>query len=80
MSDRTWKKVSPEEFDAFVSGYPKQLVPDVTGICEPPMKSLNDFSDGNVWPESMVAKVVLNTAMRGHPAYKGEPDDYYLRA
>ena len=74
-----WKKVEKAEFDAFIAGYPLKLEKDVTGICDPPMRSYNDFSDGKIWPESMVAKVTLNTMMKGLD-YHGEPDDYYLRA
>ena len=72
-------KVSEEEFDAFIKGHPRKLSYDVTGICEPPLGSYNDFRTGKVWPDSVVAKVVLNEAMSGHPAYKGEPNDYYIR-
>jgi hypothetical protein len=75
-----WTKVSNEEFKAFVAAYPHRLVADVAQMCDPPMLSYNDFSGGKVWPESMVAKAMLNTAMKGHPCYKGEPDDYFLRA
>jgi hypothetical protein len=68
-----WKKVEKAEFDTFVSTYPNRLVKDVTGICDPPMLSYNDFSSEKVWPESMVAKVILNTAMKGFSGYH-----YYL--
>lgn len=76
----SWKQVTKLEFDAFVEAYQKPLDVNVAHMFEPPLKSWNDFCDGRVWPESMVAKSVLNTAMRGHPAYKGEPDDYYVKA
>ncbi len=76
----TWKTVSKSEFNDFLIRYGEKLERDVTGICEPPMLSYNDFSGGKIWPESMVAKVILNTAMKGHPAYNGEPDEYLLRA
>lgn len=75
-----WKKVQKAEFDSFISDYPRRLEKDVTGICEPPMLSYNDFSDEKIWPESMVAQISLNTSMKGHPDYQGEPDDYYLKA
>lgn len=60
--ERTYKKVSKEEFDNFVKNYPnsKKLNWDVFRACEPPMGSFNDFSDGKVWPESMVAKVFMD--------------------
>jgi hypothetical protein len=67
-----WKKVEKDELDVFIKNYPNQLVKDVTGICDPPMLSYNDFSDGKVWPESIVAKVILNT-------FYGESDNYYIK-
>jgi len=64
-----WKKVDKEEFEQFLIDYPKsRLEWDCTGICEPPLGSYNDFSDGKVWPESMVAKIVMD-----------EPREYYLQ-
>lgn len=54
-----FKQVTKEEFDKFVSEYPNKLDWDVTGICEPPLGSHNDFTEGKVWPESMVTKVRL---------------------
>lgn len=74
------KKVSKEEFDAFVASYPIPLHSNVAHMFEPPVLTLNDFSSGKVWPESAVAWKILNTAMQGHPLYKGEPDEYYLKA
>lgn len=52
------KQVTKDELDAFVAAYPRPLVKDVTGICEPPMLSYNDFTLGD-WPASVVAKVQL---------------------
>ena len=57
MSEPVWKEVTKDELIAFVRAYPRPLSRDCTGICDPPMESWNDFSDGKVWPESMVAKV-----------------------
>lgn len=51
-----FKKVTKDEYIRFVRNYPARLVFDLTAICEPPMGSYNDFSDGKEWPESMVAK------------------------
>lgn len=75
----SWKQVSREELKAFVSKYPRSLDVDVTGICEPPMRSWNDFSNGKVWPESMVAREIMEEFMVGHPAYAGEKNTYWLR-
>lgn len=49
-----YKKVSKQEFEEFVKNYPRKLLYDVTGICEPPAVSYNDFELGK-WPESVVA-------------------------
>lgn len=49
-------EVTREEYLAFIREYPRKLEFDCIGICEPPLGSYNDFSDGKVWPESMVAK------------------------
>jgi hypothetical protein len=53
---KEWKKVSVRELRTFIQTYPTFLEYDCTGICEPPMRSWNDFTGGKVWPESMVAK------------------------
>lgn len=73
-----FKKVDKETYLNFLADYPKELIVDITGICEPPLKTWNDFSNGKVWPESIVAKVVLNESMKGHPCYQGESNDYYV--
>ena len=56
IGNREYKKVTREDYLAFVSNYPNELEFDCTGICEPPMGSYNDFTGGLVWPESIVAK------------------------
>lgn len=76
--DMNFKKVTKEQFDLFVQIYPEKLDYHVTHICEPPLGSYNDFSVGKKWPDSMVAKIVLNESMKGHPAYHGEPNDYFI--
>ena len=73
------KTVSKEEFDKFVKSYPNKLEWDVTGICEPPYGSYNDFSEGKIWPDSVVASVIMNETMKGHPAYKGELNEYKIK-
>lgn len=47
-------KCTPEELEEFVKSYPRKLVSDVYGACEPPLVTYNDFTLGN-WPESVVA-------------------------
>lgn len=77
---KSFNKVTKEEFDAFVAAYPVKLERNVHRAYEPPALSLNDFTTGDVWPESMRAYVVLQTSLKGHPLYKGEPDDFYILA
>lgn len=43
----TWINVSKQQFDAFVKAYPRPLESDVSGICEPPQRTLYDFSGEN---------------------------------
>lgn len=47
--------VSSAEFAAYIAAYPRELERDVTGICEPPLVSYNDFTLAPKWPESIVA-------------------------
>ena len=54
-----FKKVDKKEFDVFVKNYPNPLGWDVAGMFEPPVGSYNDFSNGKIWPESVVAKVSM---------------------
>lgn len=55
------KKVSKEEFDKFLADYPNKLEQDTVGFVDPPQRQFNDFSDGKVWPESVVAFIWLNS-------------------
>jgi len=54
-----FKKVSEDEFTSFLINYPNELEVDVALMFEPPRKTYNDFSDGKVWPDSIVASVSL---------------------
>jgi hypothetical protein len=56
----TFIQVSREAFVEFLQTYPNPLEWNCTGICEPPLGSWNDFSDGKIWPESIVAKEIRN--------------------
>lgn len=62
------KRVSREEFIEFINNYPRQLIRDVCGICEPPAVSYNDFELANRWPYSVVARTFL---------YDDDPNDYF---
>lgn len=55
----TTKPATAEEFAAFLAAYPRPLERDVTGICEPPFVSFNDFSRAAMWPDSVVASYLL---------------------
>lgn len=76
MEVQKFKQVSKQEFDEFVKNYPNKLDWDVTGIYDPPLGSHNDFSNGKVWPESMVTKVMLYD---GSDYYDGKQSEYYIR-
>lgn len=60
MDTKKWALVTRERFRKFVDGYGKNLVYDVCAIFDPPIGSYNDFSDGKVWPESVVCYVSLH--------------------
>ena len=68
-------EVTQEVFDDFIWTFPRILTIYVTAICEPPMKSYNDFSGGLVWPQSVVAKVQLFEDC----VYGKEPNKYFIR-
>lgn len=72
-----WKKVSKEEFYAFIKAYPNKLDFDTTGICEPPLSSYNDFARG-MWPDSMVAKIHRDHMMP--EAWRVGENEYFIRA
>jgi hypothetical protein len=69
-----WREVSKEEFDRYISEYPLPLEKDVIHICEPPLLTYNDFSDGKMWP-AMVAKAQLYDGSEYHG---GRSPVYYL--
>jgi hypothetical protein len=70
-----WVEVSKAGFDQYISCYPKPLERDITHICEPPMLTYNDFSEGKVWPQSIVARVQLYDGSEYHG---GRTPVYYL--
>lgn len=63
------KKVTKEQFDAFIKDY-LQVKTSISGISEPPMKFYDDFSAGEIWPKSTVAKVRL---------WYDRPHEYFVR-
>lgn len=62
------KNVTKEEFLRFLDSYPRALVCDVFGACDPPAISYNDFELANRWPYSIVASTSY---------YDDDPDGYY---
>jgi hypothetical protein len=57
------RKVSEEEFNAFVAAYPRPLAEDTSGIPVPPVTSYCDFGSGLKWPEAVVASVCRGDLM-----------------
>jgi hypothetical protein len=53
------EEVTKEQFYKFIDNYEKKLGRkldlDITGICEPPLVTYNDFNLGK-WPKSVVAE------------------------
>ncbi len=48
-----FKQVTKVEFDKYLANYPRQLDPRVIGS----ITCYCDFTGGNEWPESVVAKI-----------------------
>jgi len=67
------QECTKEELEQFVKDYPQPLETNVAHMFDPPLLTYNDFSDGKVWPESIVAQVVLGSD-------RGDKDTYYLKA
>lgn len=67
---KEFKKVGKKEFNKFIEEYPTKLQRDVTGISDPPLVTYNDFSNGKVWPESIVARYYLIDERGGSPEFK----------
>lgn len=76
---KKYKQVSKVEFDKYVNDYAESkgviLDRDVTGICEPPLLTINDFSDGKRYPESIIAKAYI---MDGSEYYDGKTTEYFI--
>lgn len=65
-----FKRVTKQEFDEFIAKYPRRLVADAFGACEPPSITYNDFELANRWPHSIVARTF---------AYDDDPKGYYYQ-
>lgn len=60
------REVTKEEYDQFISQYPRRLRMDCWAACDPPLIAANDFELADRWPYSIVA---------GYDG--GEPNEYY---
>lgn len=63
-----YKKASKDEYQKFIDEYPRKLVRDVYGVCDPPSITYNDFELADRYPYSVVASTF---------AYDDEPGAYY---
>jgi hypothetical protein len=61
------KAVTKEEFEQFITTYPRPLDRDVSFISEPPVVTYNDFSLGD-WPASIVARHSFDDLMGIKPS------------
>ncbi|AUR92804.1 hypothetical protein NVP1177O_39 [Vibrio phage 1.177.O._10N.286.45.E10] len=76
--------VDKDTFDKIINSYHGELNVNVSGISEPPVKTYNDFSNGKVWPDSVVASVALFESYRkiedgGVPPYSWSENTYKVR-
>lgn len=65
--EKQFKDVTKQEFDEFIVSYPRYLKLDVSGMCEFPTVSYNDWEIG-WWSRSIVASTML---------YSDNPKDRY---
>ena len=72
------KNVSKEEFNAFINNYPRKLVRDVFGACDPPLVTYNDFELADRWPYSIVANTWLYDDTPGSYYYEPEEERKYI--
>lgn len=70
--EKQFKDVTKQEFDEFIVSYPRYLKLDVSGICDPPAISYNDWEIG-WWSRSVVASTMLYSDDPKNPYY--EPED-----
>lgn len=71
------QEVTKEEFDKFLSQYPRNLVVNICGISTPDLVSYNDFELANRWPYSVVA---YTRDYDDDPYYAENPEEksYYI--
>lgn len=76
MSTKDFRKVSKAEFDEYNASLGVDLVRNVNRCYEPPLLTVNDFSTGKVWPESVVSYAMLSDEKEAY--YNFEPPSYYI--
>jgi len=59
MIAKIFRKVSRHEFDEYNASFGVDLVHDINPCCDPTVLTVNDFSNGMVWPESVVSYSIL---------------------
>lgn len=73
------EKVSKAEFLDFIKNYPRKLDVDICGISDPPLKTYNDFTIADKWPESVVASTFKYPSNEEDRYYIPEEDrEYYI--
>lgn len=63
-----YKKVDKQTYQKFIDEYPRKLVRDVYGVCDPPSITYNDFELADRYPYSVVASTL---------AYDDDPGAYF---
>ena len=77
----TQRTVTKEEYDAFIAAYPnKPLSLDVAATFEPPLMTVNDFSTGKKWPDSVIAgaQIYEGYPKDGKYPYQWAPNQYFI--
>ena len=69
-----YRYVTKEEFEAFTGSYDGVLLTEKGFMGEPPVALYRDPTKGN----RLVAKIVFNEAMEGHPVYIDKKNEYRI--
>lgn len=69
--------VTKEKFVNYINNYPRKLIRDVFGACDPPSVTYNDFELADRYPYSVVASTHLYDDTPGSYYYEPEENRYY---
>lgn len=69
--------VTKEKFVDYINDYPRKLIRDVFGACDPPSVTYNDFELADRYPYSVVASTLLYDDTPGSYWYEPEEDRIY---